>query len=76
MKEKVFKHLKMNIVAQCIYQYNNGLGNKKNRHKRAKTPNVGLVTLTHVYTNTFVDDLIRLSQIKQELTMINLAFNF
>ena len=26
---KSFQTPKMNIVAQCIYQYNNGLGNKK-----------------------------------------------
>lgn len=34
------------------------------------------VTLTHDYTNTFVDDLLRLSQIKQELVIPNLEFNF
>jgi hypothetical protein len=33
---KSFQTPKMNIVAQCIYQYNNGLGNKKNRHRRVK----------------------------------------
>ncbi|MCY0976636.1 hypothetical protein PGH12_05665 [Chryseobacterium wangxinyae] len=43
----------MNIVAQCIYQYNNGLGNKKNRHKRVKTSNVGLVTSTGFKPVTF-----------------------
>ena len=43
---KSFQTPKMNIVAQCIYQYNSGLGNKKNRHKRVKTSNVGLVTST------------------------------
>jgi hypothetical protein len=26
---KSFQTPRMNIVAQCIYQYNNGLGNKK-----------------------------------------------
>ena len=43
---KSFQTPKMNIVVQCIYQYNSGLGNKKNRHKRVKTSNVGLVTST------------------------------
>lgn len=37
---------------------------------------LAFVTLTQVYTNTFVDDLIRLSQIKQEFAMISLAFKF
>jgi site-specific DNA recombinase len=43
---KSFQTPKMNIVAQFICQYNSGLGNKKNRHKRVKTSNVGLVTST------------------------------
>ena len=50
---KSFQTPKMNIVAQCIYQYNNGLGNKKNRHKRVKTSNVGLVTSTGFKPVTF-----------------------
>ena len=50
---KSFQTPKMNIVAQCIYQYNNGLGNKKNRHKRKKSTNVGLVTSTGFKPVTF-----------------------
>jgi site-specific DNA recombinase len=50
---KSFQTPKMNIVAQCIYQYNSGLGNKKNRHKRVKTSNVGLVTSTGFKPVTF-----------------------
>ena len=73
---KSFQTPKMNIVAQCIYQYNSGLGNKKNRHKKVKTSNVGLVTKTSVSSNTFIDDLVRLSQIKQELHNLFLANNF
>lgn len=46
---KSFQTPKMNIVSQCIYQYNNGLGNEKNRHKRVKTSNVGLVTSTGLH---------------------------
>ena len=34
------------------------------------------VTKTSVSSNTFIDDLIRLSQIKQELAIINLGFHF
>ncbi|KFF00630.1 hypothetical protein IX39_08340 [Chryseobacterium formosense] len=66
----------MNIVAQCIYKYNNGLGNKKNRHKRVKSSNVGLVTKTSVSSNTFIDDLVRLSQIKNQLQNPILSNNF
>ncbi|MFW2135442.1 hypothetical protein ACK2M7_04005 [Chryseobacterium sp. TY4] len=66
MDGKSFQTSKINLVAQCIYQYNSGLGNKKNRHKRVKSTNVGLVTLTSVSSNTFIDDLVRLSQIKKE----------
>ncbi len=73
---KSFQTPKMNIVAQCIYQYNNGLGNKKNRHRRVKSSNVGLVTLTSVSSNTFIDDLVRLSQIRQELQNSFLTKNF
>ena len=43
---KSFQTPKMNIVAQCINHYNNALGNKKNRHKKFKTSNVGLVNST------------------------------
>ncbi|WP_089790801.1 hypothetical protein [Chryseobacterium wanjuense] len=50
---KSFQTPKMNIVAQCIYQYNNGLGNKKNRHQRVKSSNVGLVTSTGFKPVTF-----------------------
>jgi len=32
-----------------------------------KSSNVGLVTKTSVSSNTFIDDLIRLSQIKNQL---------
>lgn len=52
-----FQTPKMNIVAQCIYQYNNGLGNKKNRHRNVKSSNVGLVNLTGRYSNSFFKDL-------------------
>ncbi len=34
------------------------------------------VTLTSVYSNSFVDDLIRLSQIKKDLAIPNLEFSF
>ncbi|WP_123906563.1 hypothetical protein [Chryseobacterium sp. MYb7] len=54
---KSFQTPKMNIVAQCIYQYNNGLGNKKNRHQRVKSSNVGLVNLTGRYPNSFFTDI-------------------
>ncbi|WP_082632555.1 hypothetical protein [Chryseobacterium sp. IHB B 17019] len=50
---KNFQTPKMNIVAQCICQYNNGLGNKKNRHRRVKSSNVGLVTSTGFKPVTF-----------------------
>ncbi len=73
---KSFQTPKMNIVAQCIYQYNNGLGNKKNRHQRMKSSNVGLVTKTSVSSNTFIDDLVRLSKIKNELCLPNLSYKF
>lgn len=50
---KSFQTPKMNIVAQCIYQYNNGLGNKKNRHRRVKSSNVGPVSSTGFKPVTF-----------------------
>lgn len=50
---KSFQTPKMNIVAQCIYQYNSGLENKKSRHKRVKSSNVGLVTSTGFKPVTF-----------------------
>jgi len=34
------------------------------------------VTLTSVSSNTFIDDLIRLSQIKKDLALPNLEFSF
>lgn len=37
---------------------------------------LGLVTNTSVSSNTFIDDLIRLSQIKTDLAIPNLEFNF
>jgi len=52
------------------------LGNNKNRLKRVKSSNVDLVTLTGLSSNTFIDDLIRLSQIKQELQSPFLLNNF
>jgi site-specific DNA recombinase len=73
---KSFQTPKMNIVDQCIYQYNSELGNKKNRHKRVKSSNVGHVTKTSVSSNTFIDDLVRLSQIKQELQSSFLSNKF
>lgn len=46
----------------------------------APTDTVGaiwlFVNLTSVSSNTFIDDLIRLSQIKQKLTTSNLTLNF
>lgn len=69
--EKSFQTPKMNIVAQCIYKYNKGLGNIKNRHQRVKSSNVGLVTKTSVSSNTFIDDLVCLSRIKRELTKLS-----
>ncbi|WP_082891187.1 hypothetical protein [Chryseobacterium glaciei] len=50
---KSFQTPKMNIVAHCIYQYNSELGNKKNRHRRVKSSNVGLVTSTGFKPVTF-----------------------
>ncbi|AZA49477.1 hypothetical protein EG346_15375 [Chryseobacterium carnipullorum] len=54
---KSFQTPKMNIVAQCIYQYNNGLGNKKNRHRRVKSSNVGHVNLAGLYSNQLLQDI-------------------
>ncbi|KFC19577.1 hypothetical protein [Chryseobacterium sp. FH1] len=54
---KSFQTPKMNIVARCIYQYNNGLENKKNRQRSEKTSNVGLVTSTGLYSNQLWEDI-------------------
>jgi len=52
------------------------LKNKKNRQRSGKSSNVGFVTKTGLSSNTFIDDLIRLSQIKKDLAIPNLEFNF
>lgn len=50
--------------------------NEKNRQRSEKSSNVGFVTLTSVSSNTFIDDLVRLSQIRQELQNSFLTKNF
>ncbi|MCD9855506.1 zinc ribbon domain-containing protein [Epilithonimonas sp. JDS] len=71
-----FQTTKINSLAGNIALINKELGNKKNRQRSEKTSNVGLVTLTGLSSNTFIDDLIRLSQIKQELQSPFLLNNF
>ena len=66
-----FQTTKINSLANSIFLIKKELGNKKNRQKSKKSSNVGLVTLTSVSSNTFIDDLIRLSQVKQELNITN-----
>ncbi|MFC0345370.1 hypothetical protein [Epilithonimonas hispanica] len=66
-----FQTTKINSLANSILLIKKELGNKKNRQKSKKSSNVGLVTLTSVSSNTFIDDLIRLSQVKQELNITN-----
>lgn len=70
-----FQTAKINSFVNIIFLIKKEL-RKKNRHKRVKTPNVGLVTKTSVSSNTFIDDLVRLSQIKQELQSSFLSISF
>lgn len=47
----------MNIVAQCIYQYNSGLENEKTDIRERKLSNVGLVNMTGLYSNHLMEDI-------------------
>lgn len=62
-----FQITKINSFIESIFFIKNEIEKQKNRQRSEKTSNVGLVTKTSVYSNTFIDDLVRLSLIKNQL---------
>ncbi|MCS4300940.1 hypothetical protein M2372_000371 [Chryseobacterium sp. BIGb0232] len=71
-----FRTAKMNSFAKSIFLIKKELGREKNGDQNLKNLNPRLVTKTSVSSNAFIDDLIRLSQIKKDLAIPNLEFNF
>lgn len=71
-----FRTAKMNSFAKSIFLIKKELGRKKRGDQTLKNLNPRLVTLTSVSSNTFIDDLVRLSQIKNDFAIANLELDF
>lgn len=66
-----FRTAKMNGFAKSIFLIKKELGGKKRGDQNLKNFNPRLVTLTSVSSNTFINDLVGLGQIKKEFAIPN-----